>query len=221
MKVCITLTEDMLGTASNNPDVHREFIASKAKDATGIEEEVAALGVDATEQKQMTVFPKENGKPFMWDYQLKGFIKESVGILIELSDKEIKVGKTRLTKFTHKRIVDNFIFVSPRKIPIEGEMGEHCVRPLRADTMKGERVSLATSETIKAGATIEAEITCLAPSLGLLVEQCLNYGANKGLGQWRNSGKGRFAWKKIGIGIETKLEIRERIDKATVTHLKE
>ena len=126
-----------------------------------------------------------------------GFIKEAVGILIELSDKEIQVGKTKLSKFTHKRIVDNFIFVSPRKIAIAGEVGEHCARPLRADTMKGERVSLATSETIKAGAVIEAEIKTLSPSLDELVRSCLDYGANKGLGQWRNSGKGRFSWQEV------------------------
>ena len=197
MKIKITLTEELLGTASGNPDIHLEFIASKAPNATGIEEEVAALGEAAVMEKCMTVFPKENGKPFLWDYQIKGFIKEAVGILIELADKEIRVGKTKLSKYTHKRIVDNFIFVHPRKIFINGEMGETCTRPLRADTMKGERVSLASSETIKAGASIEVEIKTLVPSLDELVTKCLDYGANKGLGQWRNSGKGRFSWEEI------------------------
>ena len=197
MKIKITLTEELLGTASNNPDIHREFIASKAPNATGIEEEVAALGVEAVEQKSMTVFPKKDGKPFVWDYQIKGFIKEAVGILLELQGGEIKVGKTKLSKFTHKRMVDNYIFVSPRQIPINGEMGDPCVRPLRADTMKGERVSLACSETVKAGATIECEIKTLSPALDELIASCLDYGANKGLGQWRNSGKGRFTWQEV------------------------
>jgi hypothetical protein len=197
MKVRITLTEDMLGTASNNPEIHREFIASKSKDAEKVEEELQALGAEKLIDKSMTVFPKDNGKPFLWDYQLKGFIKEAVGILIDLSGDEIKVGKTKLSKFTHKRIVDNFIFVGPRKLTINGEMGEVCTRPLRADTMKGERVSLASSETVTAGATIEAEIKCLSPALEDLVRQCLDYGANKGIGQWRNSGKGRFTWEEV------------------------
>jgi hypothetical protein len=197
MKVRITLTEDMLGTASNNPEIHREFIASKSKDAEKMDEEIHALGAEELVEKSLTVFPKENGKPFVWDYQLKGFIKEAVGILIDLSGDEIKVGKTKLTKWTFKRMVDNFVFVSPRKLAINGEMGEICTRPLRADTMKGERVSLASSETVKSGATIEAEIKCLSPALEELVKQCLDYGANKGLGQWRNSGKGRFSWEEV------------------------
>ena len=33
MKVRITLTEEMLGMSSANPDIHKEFIASKSKDA--------------------------------------------------------------------------------------------------------------------------------------------------------------------------------------------
>lgn len=33
MKVRITFTEEVLGTSSNNPELHDEFIASKAPDA--------------------------------------------------------------------------------------------------------------------------------------------------------------------------------------------
>ena len=76
-----TLTEEMLGTASANPDIQREFIASKAPDAKTIEEEVAASSADAVVGKSMTVFPKENGKPFIYDYQLKGFLKDACGSL--------------------------------------------------------------------------------------------------------------------------------------------
>ena len=197
MKIRIQLTEELLGTASANPEIHAEFIASKGPDAKSIDEEVAALGAERVLEKAMTIFPKENGKPFLWDYQLKGFIKEAAGIMIELVDKEIKVGKTKMTKWTFKRIVDNFIFVTPRKMLIVGTLGHNCTRPLRADTMQGERVSLATSETVQAGAIIHAEINCLVPSLEELVKKCLDYGKLKGLGQWRNSGKGRFEWKEL------------------------
>ena len=82
LKIRITLTEEMLGTASGNPDLHREYIASKAPDAERKEEEVARLGVDAAAEKQMTVFPRsEDGKPFLWDYQVKGFFKDACGML--------------------------------------------------------------------------------------------------------------------------------------------
>ena len=43
MRVRLTLTEEMLGTASNNPEIHSEFIASKAPDAKSREEEIESI----------------------------------------------------------------------------------------------------------------------------------------------------------------------------------
>ena len=60
--------------------------------------------------------------------------------------------------------------------------------------MQGERVSLANSEEIPAGSSITFEIKLLDPSLESVVIEWLDYGALRGLGQWRNSGKGRFAY---------------------------
>lgn len=197
MKIRVTLLEDMLGTACHNKDVHREFIASKSKDADKMEEEIASLPADALMEKAMTVFPRdENGKAFLYDYQFKGFLKDAVGLLLELADKETKVGKTKLSKYTFKRLVDNYVFVTPRKITL-GDVGEVCMRPLRADTMQGERVALSSSETVPAGTTFECEIVCLAPALEDMLVKCLDYGKLKGIGQWRNSGKGRFTWEEV------------------------
>lgn len=198
MKIKITLTEDMLGTASANPDIHKEYIASKSADAKKSEEELKALHADALMEKSTTVFPRDaDGTPILWDYQFKGFIKEAVGVLVDLLVKETRIGKTKLTKFTYKRIVDNFIFVSPRKLRLSEKVGSLCTRPLRADTMQGERVALASSETVPAGATFICEIRTLNPQLDDLVRKCLDYGALKGIGQWRNSGKGRFTWEEV------------------------
>ena len=78
IRVRATFLEPMLGTASANKELHAEFIASKAPDAMSREEEVAALGVEAVEEKAMTIFPKlEDGTPFIYDYQIKGFNKEN------------------------------------------------------------------------------------------------------------------------------------------------
>lgn len=197
MKVKITLIEEMLGTSCHNKEVHEEFIASKSKDAEKCKEELEALSSEELMDKAVTVFARDtDGMPILWDYQVKGFIKEAVGVLIELAEKEIRVGKTKLSKYTFKRIVDNFVFVNPRKIRLV-PVGEICTRPLRADTMKGERVSLASSETIPAGTSFELEIETLTPVLDELVVKCLDYGAKKGLGGWRNSGKGRFTWELV------------------------
>lgn len=198
MKVKITLNEEMLGMSPVNSDIYREYIASKSPDASTIDEEVASIGVDAVEEKGITVFPRmEDGTPFLWDYQMKGFFKDTCQMLSKAGKAGYEGGKACAALKAYKKAIDGLLFVSPRKIPVtlSGEIG-FCSRPLRAMTMQGERVSLAKSETCPAGSTIEFEITCLDKNLENMVVECLNYGSMRGLGQWRNSGKGVFTWRK-------------------------
>lgn len=75
MKVRVTFTEAMLGTWPSNENVARDFIASKAPDAATVEDEIAAIGADAVAEKGKTVFPRVDGKPVLYDYQIKGFLK--------------------------------------------------------------------------------------------------------------------------------------------------
>ena len=93
--------------------------------------------------------------------------------------------------------MDGLVFVEERKIPYEfkGGMGE-CQRPLRASTPQGERVALAHSETVPAGATVEFTIVILKDDMETAVREWLDYGRLRGIGQWRNSGKGRFEWEE-------------------------
>lgn len=198
MKVKITLNEEMLGMSPANADIYREYIASKSPDAATIDEEVASIGVDAVEEKGITVFPRmEDGTPFLWDYQMKGFFKDTCQMLSKAGKAGYEGGKACAALKAYKKAIDGLLFVSPRKIPVilSGEIG-FCSRPLRAMTMQGERVSLAKAETCPAGSTIEFEITCLDKNLENMVVECLNYGSMRGLGQWRNSGKGVFTWEK-------------------------
>ena len=99
----------------------------------------------------------------------------------------------------YKKAIDGLIFVSPREIPynLHGLKMGFCERPLRAQTPMGERVSIAKSETVPAGSTIEFEVTCLDTKLEDVVRECFDYGTLRGLGQWRNSGKGRFTWEEL------------------------
>lgn len=160
----ITFTEAVLGTWPSNQNIAREFIASKSPDANTIEDEVAALGADAVADKGMTIFPprNENGEPILYDYQIKGFFKDSCGMLGRIGGKT-ETGKKKAVnesgKLTaYKKVIDGLIFVQPRMIPIHvnGEITE-CQRPLRAQTAQGERVSLANSEQIPTGSTCEFE----------------------------------------------------------------
>lgn len=193
INVKATFMEEILGTASNNPDIHSEFIASKAPDAKSTEEEVAAIGVDEVVEKSMTVFPRnEAGTPIIFDYQIKGFFKDSAGAL-----RRVPGTKSSAIK-AYKKEIDGLVFVFPRMIPLNmpGPLGE-CQRPLRAATAQGERVALAHSETAPAGTTIEFEIRCLTKDMRDLVLELLDYGELRGIGQWRNSGKGRFKCEEI------------------------
>lgn len=179
--------------STTSKEVYRDYLAAKAPDAPTRDEEIEAIGVDGVAQKGRTVFPKENGKPFWWDYQLKGFIKDTCDGLRDFSEYVKK--EKRLSKWQYKRTIDKLIFVSPRRIimnlPEGGQVGI-CERTLRAQTMQGERISLASSETVPAGTYFDLEFLCMDESLEKLVLECLSYGAHRGLGAWRNSGKGIF-----------------------------
>ena len=193
VRVRLTLIEPLLGTASANPDIHREFIASKNPDAGSIEDEVATIGADAVADKGMTVFARmDDGRPMVWDYQIKGFFKDAAGML-----RRVKSSKSSKLK-AYKKIIDGLIFVEERRIPIEfdGELG-NCQRPLRAQTAQGERVALAESEMAPAGSTLTFTITTLEDGLMPAIEEWLRYGRLRGLGQWRNSGMGRFEFEAL------------------------
>lgn len=199
LKVKATFLEELLGTASNNPNIHGEFIASKAPDAKSTEEEVAAIGVEEAVEKSMTVFPRNaDGNPILYDYQIKGFFKDSAGAL-----RRVPGTKSSQVK-AFKKEIDGLVFVFPRMIQLNmpGPMSE-CQRPLRAATAMGERIALAHSEAAPAGTTIEFEIRCMTKDMRDLCMELLKYGIYRGIGQWRNSGKGRFQCDEIEETIET------------------
>lgn len=193
LKVRLTFIEPILGTSPSDKDIYRNFIGTKASDPTTIEDEVEAIGIDGVVEKGKTVFPKlDDGTPFFYDYQIKGFFKDSCGGLRKVSS----TASSKIKAF--KKEIDKLIFPEPRCIPIhfDGEMGE-CQRPLRAQTAQGERIGLAISEQIPAGATCEFSIVCLCDDHEKAVREWLDYGKYSGMGQWRNSGMGRFQWEEV------------------------
>ena len=196
LKVRLTFVEKVLGTASNNKELHADYIASNAPDAKSKQEEIEAIGTDEYREKQMTVFPRnEDGNPIFWDYQIKGFMKDSCSALQRCKGEEISKESCRLKAY--KKIIDGCIFVEPRQIPIDmhgGEIG-NLQRPLRAQTAQGERIALADSETVPEGSTIEITIICLSDSYVPVVKEWLDYGRFKGIGQWRNASFGRFKYE--------------------------
>lgn len=216
IKIRLTFTEEILGTAPTSKEIYKDFIASKAPDSASREEEIAAIGVDETVEKARTVFSKdENGELILWDYQIKGFFKEACGALWG-KDKKTASAKIK----AYKKLINNNIFVMPRKIKIENiyDIGE-CQRPLRAATPQGERTALAISDTVAAGATITFDIYLMDDSAEDALMEWLAYGALKGLGQWRNSGKGSFIYDKIEeetLDFKEAMEMMQKLSRANL-----
>ena len=199
MTVKLTFTEDILGSQPGDPEIHETFIASKAPDAASRKEEIASMGVEEFVEKQKTYFNRTpDGRPCLMEHQIRGFFKSAARVVNEMSNSPLK----KLTAF--KKKVDLFVFAKaadgsrliPIDIPEGGKIGSF-QRPLRAQTMQGERVSLANSETLPAGSSVTFTITVLDDSLMEYVREWLNYGVYNGLGQWRNGGYGRFTWEEV------------------------
>lgn len=186
MKILIEFTEPLLGTLAGNKELVEDFIAGNHPNGVQ-EDEMAAIPEKI--EKSSTFFSRNgDNAPILWDYQIKGFFKDACGMLNRTKNFKLKA---------HKKVIDGLVFVTPRKIPLKlpGEL-TWTERPLRGQTAKGERISLARSETAPAGTTIEIEISLLNEDLKKFIVACLDYGALRGLGQWRNSGMGRFRWSE-------------------------
>lgn len=194
MHVRWTFTEDALGGLPENRDIYREYIASKSPDAEGIEDEIASLGIEGAAEKGKTVFPKlPDGTPFIYDYQIRGFFKSAAGAL-----RRVKGSKSAKMS-AYKRKIDLLVFIEERRNPIDmhGMLIDECTRPLRASTPQGERTSIACSDSVPAGSTIDFTVQMLDGDLEPYVREWLDYGKFNGYGQWRNSGKGRFLWDEL------------------------
>ena len=249
-------TAIMLGTQPSNPDLHREFIASKNPEMGGLfyNEELAANEAavkalqDGDEERdlQMTIFPvarffcTTNGRiydptydvwsddlegeykilPFIYDYQARGSFKESISMLTRASGgkKAKKEGEVSDVHYScsditnYKKTVDGTWFVINRKIPLEipetwvNDLGDvfpsfnadghlnTISRPLRAETAKGPRTALATSEYVPAGTEFWYRIRLLNPKDLKSCLETLDYKAVMGMLQWRGGGKGTLIW---------------------------
>ena len=195
----MTLTEEALGMMPASKEIYTKFIAANAPDAKTREQEIEENGIEEMVKQGTTVFPRlTDGTPFFWDYQIRGMFKDSMGMLKRVSGSKCSAAKN------YKKLVDGLLFVEPRKIPIHmsGDFGT-CQRSLRTEGPSGSRTALASSETVPAGSTIECTLILMEPSLEAYVRECLDYGVFRGLGQWRNSGKGTFTWEEIDTVRET------------------
>ena len=193
--VRLTFTDDILGSAPSDPELYSSYVAAKAPDAKTMEQEIEEYGVDAVREKQRTVFLTDrDGELILKGYQIKGFFKDSCGALRDNTRTESSELRA------YKKKIDGMIFIKESNILIEHISDiKDCQRPLRAQTPQGERIAIAVSDAIEAGAQITFTIQLMSKSYEKVVLEWLDYGQFRGLGQWRNSGKGRFTYEVLSI----------------------
>lgn len=192
----------LLGSQAANPAVRTEYLASKAPSPAQIEEEERLIPADTANERGLTVFMRREGDGALcvMDYTLVGFFKGACKALS--AENGIKQSDSK---------IGTYLFVEPRVIPIMRdcqpvyETAGVLERPLRAQTMQGPRVTLTASEQVDAPWEMEIVVKLIAnegtgkskPVTWDAVEGALDYGALKGLGQWRNGGWGRFTWERM------------------------
>lgn len=188
----IRTTEELLASSPADPEVYKTFIASQKPDKP----EEATEEISTLPEREITgwsVFHHDDKGLFVFNYHLKGFLKEAGRNITGTK------GDTGITALISK--IDRFVFVSPRRIYFQrggkvltGPEGTK-ERPLRAMTMQGPRVSLKRSDMLLPG--VELTFTVDILPLGKEIKQdhiakWLEYGRLCGLGEWRNGGYGTF-----------------------------
>lgn len=210
----LTGTTPLLGSNPANPKIHSEFVAAKAATIQKALEETNMLPNEDELREQLkekleqiktmglTVFLRDGDDDHLviGNHVVKGFLKSAMLTL-----------KDQLGIASPKSKVDNLVFVQPTYLPLmrDGKPitapDDYNERPLRAETMQGPRVSLASSEHINAPWYVDVTIKLIEnsatgkskPITWDTIETVLSYGADKGLGQWRNGGYGSFTVERL------------------------
>lgn len=209
LKIKLTFKQPTLGSRPGNKEAMEEFIAAKAPNQSKTDEEMSAADVAKEVDKKSTVFPVDETGLFAWDYQWRGAFKGWLRNLIDLGE-----APPSLNIYNIAKAVDNFLFVNPRRVyyyrPVDGKVFDKPTgdnqRPLRAQTMQGERIALSRSEELCEGTWMEFEIEFLSPDKAAktnklavfdveTIKKCLDYGKYVGFSQWRGGGWGRFEYE--------------------------
>jgi hypothetical protein len=151
--VTLTFIEPILGSTPEH-DAYKTYVAQQAIDnGKYVSDEMQTL-VD--QPRGHTNFHREGNKPVLYDYVLKGYLKEACTALR-------RIDGTLSKKMTaHKTKIDSLVMVYPRRIALQLRKPTYDFsRPLRADTAQGPRVTLVSSTTAAAAQLIAFYLACL------------------------------------------------------------
>lgn len=230
-QITIQLTEPVLGTVPTDSMNYEQFIKPKANVLMS-EEEIKVLPTyhsaadmrrraaadakrakgkhedddeddDTGISKPQTSFFRDAHGPFLMNYQVLGHLKEQGNLLKE----QLQIKQLR-------KKVELYCYVAPRRIYFNQDVAGEITRPLRAETMQGPRVTLATSDVIARGARLTFGVNLLRNTQmdGETLRTLLEFGQFRGLGQWRTAGWGLYELvefvavddkeERSGVGVE-------------------
>jgi hypothetical protein len=182
----IELITEMLGTVPKDPDIYKTYIESKKPEEITEEE---YLTIKRIEEKGWTGFHSDENGLFIYDYMIRGFLKNAGNVL-----------KESLNLRSVKSKIDQFVFVFPRKIYLgKMEPDGNLKRSLRVMGPSGPRVCIVKSDLVNAGTILDFRIKII-PNRNIsmkTIDQIMEYGQLCGIGQFRNGSYGRFIVQKI------------------------
>jgi len=214
----VELLEMALGTVPMGKDVYAKFILAKmkelkipAEEKEANEEEELATMVDL-EEKGWSTFHRDEEGLFLYNYQIKGFIKEAIGTLIEIK-------KLTATAFkAYKKWTDRLVFIEPRRIHFGKMVPDGTLeRSIRFMTKDGPRIALKRSDYVNAGTRFSFTVALLAGGRITMevINMCMEYGELVGVGEWRGSG-GFGAFRILSPKEQTPTVVKKRKVKAKV-----
>ena len=197
-----TFLEDLLGTCPKTVDIYKEWMISKKPPNAEQDDELESIDLG---EKGWTGFMKDENGLFIYNYMIKGFLKNAANVnkhLITVNKTSKKGVITETELFAAKSKFDSYVFIEPRKIYLgKKEPDGTNTRPIRVETMKGPRVAIIKSDFIAAGNSIKCIIEVINNKsiTSDIVEQLIAYGKFVGLGQFRNGGYGPFSAERIEL----------------------
>lgn len=193
-----TFTNPMLGTKAADPEVHSKFIAQKEREQASEDElsnaERTALELEDRKTGISVFHRNAAGQPIIYNYQVKGAIKA----LIKAARRNPESKSAKLKNSVGA--VNENVFVEPREIVLELPEGvevERLERPLRAQTMQGERMSLKCSESVPAGTKMRFSVATDIPGFDAILAEIWERTEYFFMGEWRNSGFGTAVVEEV------------------------
>jgi hypothetical protein len=195
----VTLTDD-------------ERKAAVAGDLKSLKETLVELKTTGT-----TIFfwDKETNKPCIGSHMINGFLKAAAEAIGRAGTPRLNGLPLHSTSYTQS-LINQHVRCEKQFIPFDQDLRHnedgsiyYLQRSLRAKTPQGERVCLAKSEAVPAGAKLNFTLKVMSGSplikaieykkgveptfTGIPLEIMFSYGELVGLGQWRSSGAGMFS----------------------------